>query len=497
MKLQQLLEHHGLSSNPFADEDAQTDRIFKGHCIDHAYHPTWDKIYGSPAEPATAIVFGEKGSGKTALGLQIIRHLADYNLEHPDRRVFVIRYDDFNPYLDRFRERFRGRRRQVRRALARWKLWDHMDAILALGVTQLVDRAAGASQTSHPAAFDEKPLPVASLQAPQVRDLLLLCACYDQSTSETPEARWRQLRRLARFSTWRSRWDLAVGLAVAIVLVALVVGLGQWSWLIHPWIYLIAAAAWLPRLFRLGKWQYRAWRIVRNTRVLNQNASILRRLLMRFATSQIVGQPLPEHQRTDDRYEMLAKLQTVLRGLGFEGVVVLVDRVDEPYLINGSAELMRALIWPLLDNKLLKHPGLGFKLLLPDELSYFIDREDREFHERARLDKQNLVRSLQWTGQSLYDLANVRLEACAAPDRKPTLRDLFDDAVDDRRLMAAMQSLRVPRHLFKFMYRLLVTHTNAHSDQEPVWKIGVSTFETVLALYQRDQDAFDRGVGAV
>ena len=64
----------------------------------------------------------------------------------------------------------------------------------------------------------------------------------------------------------------------------------------------------------------------------------------------------------------LAKLQNVLRTLGFSGIVVLVDRVDEPYLINGSAELMRALVWPLLDNKLLKHPGIGFKLLLPSEL---------------------------------------------------------------------------------------------------------------------------------
>ena len=30
----------------------------------------------------------------------------------------------------------------------------------------------------------------------------------------------------------------------------------------------------------------------------------------------------------------------------------------------------------------------------------------------------------------------------------------------------------------------------------PSWKISGETFESVLALYQRDQDAFDRGVGA-
>lgn len=496
MKLQEFLHHHGLEANPFADEDAQTDLVFKGHCITHAYHPTWDKIYGNPAEPATAIVFGEKGSGKTAMRLQIARHLADYNLEHPDHRVFVIQYDDFNPFLDRFRDTFRGRRRQVQRALAHWKLWDHMDGILSLGVTQLVDRVLGNTQASHPAAYDENPLPIDRLDPPQVRDLLLLCACYDQSTGETGEARWHRLRRKLGFSIWRSKWDWAVGIAGTLVILGLIVGLGQWGWLASFWTYLALAAAWAPRLGRWAKWYWRAWSVTRNTRVLNQNANLLRRVLMNFTAGQLVGQPLPAHPRSDDRYEMLAKFQSLLRQLGFDGIIVLVDRVDEPYLINGSADLMRALVWPMLDNKLLKHPGIGLKLLLPVDLSHFVDREDREFHQRARLDKQNLVRSLEWTGQSLYDLANVRMAACAATGAKPAIRDLLDESVDDRRLIDAMRSLRVPRHLFKFMYRLLVTHTNAHSQEEPVWQIPGTTFESVLALYQRDQEAQDRGTGA-
>ena len=37
---------------------------------------------------------------------------------------------------------------------------------------------------------------------------------------------------------------------------------------------------------------------------------------------------------------------------------------------------MRLVILPLLDNKFLKMPGLGFKLLLPEELYRFIERED-------------------------------------------------------------------------------------------------------------------------
>src|ERR1700682_6652181 len=95
MKTEQFLEHHGIRTNPFAEEDAQTDPVFKDFCIASTHHPTWDKIYGDPAEPATSIVFGEKGSGKTALRLQIVRHLGVYNSAHPDTRLFIIEYDDF------------------------------------------------------------------------------------------------------------------------------------------------------------------------------------------------------------------------------------------------------------------------------------------------------------------------------------------------------------------------------------------------------------------
>ena len=38
------------------------------------------------------------------------------------------------------------------------------------------------------------------------------------------------------------------------------------------------------------------------------------------------AQPLPDTDSTDDRYEMLIKLQGVLQTLGFRGIIVLVDR---------------------------------------------------------------------------------------------------------------------------------------------------------------------------
>ncbi len=168
MKIQQFLEHHGISGNPFSEEDAQTDPVFKDHCILSTYHPSWDKVYGDPAEPATSIVFGEKGSGKTALRLQIVRHLTDYNRQHPDARLFVIEYDDFNPFLDRFVEHVGQRVRRGDQILAQWKLWDHMDAILSLGVTQLVDRILNGNGKPKPASVDVGPVDVRKLDRHQV-----------------------------------------------------------------------------------------------------------------------------------------------------------------------------------------------------------------------------------------------------------------------------------------------------------------------------------------
>ena len=501
MKIQQFLEHHGVALNPFADEDAQTDPVFKEHCIASTYHPTWDKIYGDPHEPATSIVFGEKGAGKTAMRLQIARNLDAFNRENFGKRVYVIEYDDFNPFLDRFRDKLSQRRQRPDKALAEWKLWDHMDAILTLGVTSLVDRVLEVPQPHGPPGCDVGSADVARLDRNQARDLLLLAACYDQSSAETTKGRWHKLRKRLGFRTWKSQWDLPLGIVVSAAVIALSLHLGinegKWEWLTTPWPYLFALAGWAPRLWRTWKWFWQARKIVRHIRVGNLVLNPLRQELMNFSSPEIMGQPLPCKDRTDDRYELLIKLQGILRTLGYSGIIVLIDRVDEPHMINGSAELMKAMVWPILDNKFLKQPGIGFKVLLPIELSRFVDREATEFYQRARLDKQNMIPSLEWTGEALYDVASARLAACALPNKKPALRSLFSDAVSDRRLIDAFRSLRVPRHLFKFLYRLLVSHCNAYTDANPGWQISGELFESTLALYSRDQDAFDRGLKTV
>lgn len=498
MRVQQLLEHHGIALNPFAEEDAQSDPVFKDRCLDSTYHPAWDKVYGDPHDPSTSIVFGDKGSGKTAMRMQVAGRIARHNAQAPSgARLFVIEYDNFNPFLDHFADRLSSRKqRDASKVLAEWKLWDHMDAILSLGVTSLVDRLLNVPHPSGPSANEVEVERVRQLDHGQKRDLLLLAATYDSSNAESIQARWNRLRRKLRYRTWTSYWDRAVGIVVAIAIALTIVLLRKWDWLATPWPYLLAAAGWVPWLVRFWNCHFAARRIARNVRVLRPHIKALRKILMMFPGRDLQDQPLPESQRTDDRYELLAKLQGLLKSLGAGGIVVLVDRVDEPHLITGDATHMRELVWSMLDNKFLKQPGLGLKFMLPSELADYLQREDRDFYQRARLDKQNLIPSLEWSGEALYDLANARVRHCAATGMEPTLRSLLDESISDQRLIDAFRALRVPRHLFKFLYRLLVAHCNAHTDDKPVWRIPTETFEATLAVYRRDQDAVDRGLQA-
>ena len=60
--------------------------------------------------------------------------------------------------------------------------------------------------------------------------------------------------------------------------------------------------------------------------------------------------------------------------------------------------------------------------------------------------------------------------------------------MDYQRLLTSFRSLRVPRHLFRFLYRVLVDHCNRYTDAEPEFLIKAETFETILAVYSRESD---------
>lgn len=505
MKVDQFLAHHGIGENPFGEEDALSDHVFRESCLEGTHHAAWDKIYGSPANPSTSVVFGEKGSGKTALRLQIVERLQTHNQQNAEGRVFVVEYDDFNPFLDSFRERLHGWRKKPDQALKRWRLWDHMDAILCLGVGKLVKAILRPEDSDGTVVVDKDRLE--NLSRLQKRDLLMLDAFYHHDHDEPPLQRWSKLRRKLRYSNLKAYLDATIGFVVTLLTVSIVWSVSGFSSLFTWWVWLIIAGGWALYGWRQLQLAWTGMQVARQIRVFDHLPNTLRRLLSRFPAQELDGQPIPSKDRSDDRYGLLAKFQGILKTLGYSSIVILVDRVDEPHLVNGSAERMRDLLWPLFDNKFLKYPGIGFKLLLPQEVTYYLQREEKEFYERSRLDKQNLVQSLEWTGESLYDVTNDRLRACAknAPSGQdagqatttaaPSIRNLFEENITREELIGVFSRLRVPRHLFKFLYRLLVDHCKRYPEDSPNWHIGRETLQSTLAVFERDLSAFDRGMG--
>ncbi|MCZ6794015.1 MAG: hypothetical protein O7J95_10425 [Planctomycetota bacterium] len=498
MKIHEFLRYHGVERNPFAEEDADSDLVFKKHCVLGTYHPAWGKIFGDPEDSSTSAVFGEKGSGKTALRIQITEAFKRFNRENLSERVFVIEYDDFNPYLDRFAEKFGGRKRDEEELLSRWRLWDHMDAILCLGVTRLVDEILSARRhaAGDDAALSVEPRQLKALSSVERRDLLLLAALYDRTTSLPPKTRWQKLRRRVRFRGWSGQWDRVLGVVGSALSVGASVYWGGAAALLQVWPWAGVALSWLPTVSRWLHGTRTAWQVVRELRVLPHQVDALRFCLLKLGKKQLENQPIPRRNQSVDRYELLKKFQTVLAKLGFRGITVLVDRVDEPHLLGGAPNLMRAFVWPLLDNKFLSHPGLGVKLLLPAELTRYLSQEDQGFYERSRLDKQNLVRSLEWSGESLYDVASDRLNACRTKvkEGRLSLRDLFEPEVSETDIIAALGQIRVPRHLFKFLHRLLVEHCNRYTDDSPAWRISPDTFRACHSLYLQDMEARDHAL---
>ncbi len=511
MNLTDFFAHWKIEDNPFAGEEARHDAVFARMALrtgvdahpQAAQHSDFAKIVGDIEHPSTSVVFGEKGSGKTAIRMQIAQRVHEINESSSDDRVFLIAYDDWNTFLDRMHE-VAGKANALE-SLKKIRLVDHMDAILSLGVTSLVDEMLGERpKEAHTSGID----PViarhpARLNAASKRDLLLLQAVYDRSTHAGE--RTARLRRNLRILPTRASvgWASAQWLgwlpAAGFVTWSLMnppEAAAQWRW----WVFAVLAGLFGIVLFKTQVWD----RLIRRTLgvKLRKQVRSMRRAQSSFAASL---SKLPESDRTpavlpltstdDQRYAMFDRFRRVLRGAGCNGLLVLIDRLDEPTLINGDAERMKAAVWPLLNNKFLQQDGVGFKMLLPIELRHAIFRESSSFFQEVRLDKQNLVERLTWTGPMLYDLCDARLRACVAQGADPvSLQDLFEADVTRQDLVEALAQVHQPRDAFKMLYRCLGEHCSNVTLDQQAWRISKPVLDQVRKLEADRVQQLYRGV---
>ncbi|QBG46881.1 hypothetical protein EGM51_05535 [Verrucomicrobia bacterium S94] len=202
MRVFDFWRHWNVLENPFSAEEATDDPVFLRLLSEESTHPDFAKIYGTPEHPSSAIVFGEKGSGKTALRLTMEKQYALHNENSEDQRVWVVRYDDQNAALDTFASRFKEEN-----PLRHMRLEDHQDAMLALAVTKLVDTLMG--ERPELPGFSGMRRSVKRMSRRKRMGLCLLAALYDQPNSLNDQ-RFERLRALVRIGTMQfAEWIAA------------------------------------------------------------------------------------------------------------------------------------------------------------------------------------------------------------------------------------------------------------------------------------------------
>jgi hypothetical protein len=484
-------EHWGLQADPFACEDADKDRLLSRIDLG-AVHSGFDRVFGDPRVPGPGIVFGEKGSGKSGLRLMMKRRLEAHNAEHPDARVFVVESIDLNPFLDEL-HKVVGKKTSGAKATARvvgqWEIADHLDAMLSLAVTQLADDVLSGAV---------KP---ATLTPKQKLDMLLLVALYDRSPQRTSLEAVERLRGVLGGAIPGQGTGgqaarvlltlLGAFIAIAPSLTETFPALADWPILggeASTAINVGIATAVLPWVWWFARKQLaaaRARKIERSVRVLPDDASAMTRLLYGLS-GRVRGEfALPEGSDEGSRYDLLQRFLGLLEGYGFEGMYVLLDRVDEPTLLSESPEAMRAFVAKMLDIKLLQHPRLALKLFLPIELEGLWHGASADELRRMRLDKSNLIAELKWTGRELYEVANQRLCAVAEGGRASSLIDLCGEDLPLDHLLETLESLGTPRYAFSFLAEVFNQHVKDLPDglsaDDPRWRLERARFDVVRA----------------
>lgn len=495
MNADTFFKNHGIDENPFAAEEARLDPIFDRLPGGVSDHPDFAKIMGRIDQPATAVVFGEKGSGKTAIRLMLGRKINAHNKQPDSKPVLCVAYDDLNPVLDKL---LASRKQKTDAMLENFRLEDHQDAILARAVTKLVSAMLGdKDETPEPApSIDISSRAIRNLPMQTRVDLAVLAALYDEPASGTALPRFAKLCRKLHLGM---RLPQSLVLIKAFVITAAALALYVMSkmmsdspgWLMPALILAVisSVALWGFYGYRFFKLWAIARKATREMPAVTRGSDALRQMLELLRFKHLAGQPIPYTPRGSDplgdtRYQLTRRFVSAIGDLGFAGMIIFVDRMDEPTLVHGDADKMKSVAWPMFDNKFLKQDRVGLKLLLPLELRYELGRESAAFFQEARLDKQNLIDRLAWSGATLYDLCNRRLAACSIGGGEPaTLRSLFAEDVTREMLIDALDQMHQPRDAFKFLYATIQEHCRMVADDEGSYRIPRLTLETI----RRDQ----------
>lgn len=440
MRIEEFLARHKIKTNPFSNaEEAQGDEILMRLLEKKNFqfgHPQWPKFYGEPPGNQTSIVFGLKGSGKTAMRLALNRALHAHNEKNKTARALLVNYDEFNNYIDIWRRDMVGTLKKSRGYFARkktvepsfkenWSLANHMDAIMCETTRQFEEMLK--NSVSKPQRWSEH----------TKYELLMLAAIYLPYHSHDYKETMNNLDKLL-FS--------------------------KFSRFVNSLTYTLASVCTLG-IYNAYRWwtaNQLAKRIISHVQVLDRDIQDLRWALSHIPMTYLQHQPLTVKNEDPDneapRFTLLEKLIRICNASGYERLVVVIDKVDEPSFIKGDYNLMADFIVPLWNNKLLQTNGIDFKMLLPAQLHRIIRKADSDLLNTARLDKANMIHPFTWSGKHLYEMLSERTQVChETPDKNDfTLRQIFADDVSVDEIILQLERTKIPRYASKFLNRALV-----------------------------------------
>jgi DNA-binding winged helix-turn-helix (wHTH) protein len=202
------------------------------------------------------------------------------------------------------------------------------------------------------------------------------------------------------------------------------------------------------------------------------------RLLNRWsAQAQLILEQRRAPQFRQPSREALAELAELARLVGFNGVFVLVDGIDDWPATDGQPAVMGKLLRPLLQSKSVLHDsGFTFKFFLPIELQPLVTGDYAE---------QGLsVDELSLSEEELHRILSRRLLAFSrpSPTRSRGLVERFDDLCDETVVAADARLVRAagrsPRRLLWLARRVIDEHCRAINQLDVL--IGAEVFERVL-----------------
>lgn len=487
-------QYWGMTQEPFMCEDADKDIILQS-MNKSAVHSGFDRIYGNPNEPAPGIIFGEKGSGKSALRLMMRRNIDEFNEQNPEKKVFLIEYTDFNQFISNYSSTLPSRSDEAgdaKEVISRWKLSDHLDCILSLGFTKLVDEIVQSGK------------PAKKMQHKHAADLLIGTSMYYHSEENTTVDAVKTLNRYYGFGSLRPlmKWLIALALSGVSVFIFMFIfimmlvtyfnlpvgseELRNYLMSLNPYIYYGTGAGlfvvtWFWFFITRSGPFFSARRAARGIKAVSKDPKITAKILLKLPPRERKDFVLPKSNDEATRYDWLQRFTALINQFGYQGIYVVVDRLDEPSQLSGREDLMRQFIEKMLNIKFLQYPHIGIKLFLPIELDSLHRNASPEQLKRMRLDKSNLISEFKWSGQELYEIANQRMQACIEGESNVTLADLFGDDLDFEYVKETLNMLGTPRYAFGFLSSLVTDYVkelpNDLPENDPRWKINRNQFD--------------------